>query len=104
MVIRHQLVVYQKECLTAFFIHSIVVVILFVVHLSLVILRDKPIHDADVPGSCPGKFIQLFIEMILIPAKMVMIITQGFELSHIPSAQQLAASFSNTPPIMAARL
>jgi hypothetical protein len=103
-MICHQLVICQKECLTAFFVRYIVVVILFVVHLLLVILRDQLIHDADIPGPCPGKFIPLFVEMILIPAKVVMIITQGFELPHVSSAQQLAASFSNAPPIMAGHL
>ncbi len=38
--------------------------------------------------------------MILIPAKGVTIITQGLELPHVPSTQQLAASFSNALPIM----
>jgi hypothetical protein len=103
-MINHQLVISQKVRLTAFFVRSVVVVILFVVHLFLVILRDQPIHDADIPGPCPGKFIPLFVEMILIPADIVTIITQGFELPHDPSAQQMAASFSNPPPIMAGHL
>jgi hypothetical protein len=78
--------------------------IFFVVHLSLIILRDQPIHDADVPGPFPGKEVPLFVKMILIPPKIVAIITQGFELPHVPSTQQLAASFSNAPPIMAGHL
>ncbi len=42
--------------------------------------------------------------MILIPAKIVTIITQGFELPLVPFTQKLAASFSNAPPIMAGHL
>ena len=86
------------------FVHSVVVRILFLIHFLLAILRDQPIHDADVPGPCPGKFLPLFVEMILIPAKIITTITQGFELPHVPSAQQLAASFSNAHPIMAGHL
>jgi hypothetical protein len=66
--------------------------------------RYPPIHDADVPGPYPGKFIPLFVEMILIPTKIVTIVAQGFELPHVPSAQQLGASFSNAPPTMAGHL
>jgi hypothetical protein len=79
-------------------------VILFVVYLSLVVLRNQPIHDADVPGPCSGNFLPLFIEMILIPAKGVIIITQGLELPHVRSTQQPAASFKNATPIMAGHL
>jgi hypothetical protein len=78
--------------------------IFFVIHLLLVILHDQPIHDVDVPGPCPGKVVPLFVEMILIPATIVTIITQGFELPAVPSAQQLVASFSNALPIMAGHL
>jgi hypothetical protein len=42
--------------------------------------------------------------LILIPAKIVAIITHGFELPHVPFAQQLAASFSYTLQIMAGHL
>jgi hypothetical protein len=42
--------------------------------------------------------------MTLIPAKGVIIITQGLELPQVPSTQQLAASFSNALPIMAGHL
>jgi hypothetical protein len=42
--------------------------------------------------------------MILIPAKIVTIITPGFELPHAHSTQKLAASFSNAPTIMAGHL
>jgi hypothetical protein len=103
-MICHQQVIHQKKCLAVIIVRSVVVRILFVVHLSLVILRDQPIHDADVPGHCPGKFLPLFVEMILISAKGVTIFTQGLELPHNPSTQQLAASFSNALPIMAGHL
>jgi hypothetical protein len=90
----------QKKRLAAIFVRSIIVRILFVVHLLLVILRDQPIHDADVSGSYPGKLLPLLIAIILIPAKIVTIITQGSELPHVQSPQQQAASFSNALPIM----
>jgi hypothetical protein len=102
-MIRHELMIHQKKCLAAIFVCSVVVRILFVIHLLLLILRDQPIHDADVPGPCPGELLPLFIEIILIPAKIVTIITQGSELPHDRSPQQQAASFSNTPPIMASQ-
>jgi hypothetical protein len=100
-MIPHQLMIRQKKC-TAIFIRSVVVRILFVI--SLIILCDQPTHDADVTGPCPGKFLPLFIEIILIPAKIVTIITLGFELHNVPSAQQQTASFSNAPLIMAGHL
>ena len=103
-MIPHQLVICQKKRLAAIFVPSFVVVILCVVLLLLIILCDQPIHDADVPGPCPGNFLPLFVEMILIPAKGVIIITQGIELPHVPSAQQLVGSFSVAPPIMAGHL
>jgi hypothetical protein len=89
-----------KKRLAAIFVHSIDLRILFAIDLLLIILCDQPICDADVPGPCPGKFLPLFVEMILIPAKGVIIITQGLELPHVLSTQQLAASFSNDPPTM----
>jgi hypothetical protein len=78
--------------------------IFFVILVLLIILHDQPIHDADIPGPCPGEVDPLIVEMILIPAKIRRVITQGFELPHVPSTQQLAASFSNAPPIMAGTL
>jgi hypothetical protein len=104
MTIRYQLMVRQEKCLAAFFVWSVIVWIFFVVHLSLIILRDQPIHDADVPGPCPGKLLSLFVEIILIPAKIVTIITQGSVLPHVRSPQQQAADFSNALPIMAEHL
>ncbi len=86
------------------FVRYFIVVILFIVHPSLVILHDQPIYDADVPGPCPGNFLPHFIEMTLIPTKGIIIIMHGLELPHVPSTQQLAASFSNAPPIMAGHL
>jgi hypothetical protein len=93
-----------EKRLAEIFVRSIVVVILIVVQLSLGVLRDQPIHDVDVPGPCPGNILPLFVEMILIPAKGVIIITQGLELPHVCSTQQPAASFSIAPPIMAGHL
>jgi hypothetical protein len=103
-MIRHQLMIRQKNCLAAIFVRSVAVWILFIVHLLLIILHDQPIHDADVPGLCPGKLLSLFVVMILIPAKIVTIVTQGSELPHVWSPQQQAASFSNALPIMAGHL
>jgi hypothetical protein len=97
-------VIRQKNTWLQFFVCSFVVVILFVIHLLLVVLRDQLILDADVPGPCPGNFLPLFVEMILIPAKGVIIITQGIELPHVHSTQQPVASFSNASPIMAGHL
>ncbi len=64
---------------------TLIVRILFVIHLLLLILHDQPTHDHDVFGPCPGKYLPLFVKMKLIPAKIVTIITQGFELPHVPS-------------------
>jgi hypothetical protein len=87
------------------FVRSFVVVILFVIHLLLIFLHNQPIHKADVPGPCPGNFLPLFVEMmILIPAKGVIIITQGLELPPVCSTEQPAASFINALLIMASRL
>jgi hypothetical protein len=93
-----------EKRLEAIFVCSVVVKILFVIHILLVILRDQPIHDADVPGACHGELLPLFVEMILIPGKIVTIITQGSELPHVRFPQQQAASFSNALPIMADHL
>jgi hypothetical protein len=93
-----------EKCLAAIFVHSFVVRILFIVHLLLVFLCDQPRHDADVPGPHPGKFLPLFVEMMLIPAKGVIIITQVLELPHVCPTQQPGASFKNALPIMAGPL
>jgi hypothetical protein len=103
-MICHQLMIRKKKCLAAIFIRSVVVRILFIIHLLLVILRVQPIHDADVTRPCPGKLLPLFVEIILIPAKIVTIITHGSELPHVRASQQQVASFSKAPPIMAGHL
>jgi hypothetical protein len=59
---------------------------------------------ADVPGPCPDNFLPLLVEMMLIPAKGVIIITQCLEMPHVRSSQQPMASFDNALPIMAGRL
>ncbi len=93
-----------KKCQAAFFVLSAVVRFLFVSHLLLVFFHDQPIHDADVPGTCPGKHLPLFVKIMIILAKIETIITQGSELPHVGSFQYQAASFSTILPIMAGHL
>jgi hypothetical protein len=69
----------QKECLAAIVVQPIIEVIFFVVHFLLFFFCDQPRYDADVLGLCHDNFFPLFVEMILTPAKGVLVIAQCLE-------------------------
>jgi hypothetical protein len=59
--------------------------IFFVINFSLLFFYDHPRHDADVLGPPPENCLLLFVEMMLIPAKGVIVIAQCLELPQVCS-------------------
>ncbi len=83
MMIGQQLVMHQEECLPAIVVQSIFKMIVFVVPCLLILVCDHPEYDVNVLGLCHDHCCPFFVEIILTPAREIIIITQSLELPEV---------------------
>jgi hypothetical protein len=75
--------------------------IIIIAPFSLVFIYDQTRHDVDVPRLCLYYLYPFFVEIVLTPAKEVIVITQCLESPKVCFSLQLMAICNDTLPIQA---
>jgi hypothetical protein len=83
MMIGQQLVMRQEKCLPGIVVQPIVKMIFCVIPCLLILVYDQPGHDVDILGLCRDHCCPFFVEIILTPAREIIIITQSLELPEV---------------------
>jgi hypothetical protein len=78
-----QLMMRQEVCLPTIFVQSIVKMNFFLVPCSLILIYDQPGHDVNVLGLRHDNCYPFFVEIILTPARELIVITQSLELPEV---------------------
>ncbi len=86
MMIGQNLVIRQEEYLPTIVVGPIIKMISLVDLCLLIFVCDQPRHDVDVPWLSLDYFFPFFVEIILTPAKEVIVVTQCLELAKFCSA------------------